>query len=513
MEQISSFPPVEEMPALLGSLKRFREVRALVIGDLMLDTYIEGSASRLCREGPVPVVKREQSVALLGGAANVAVNLSALGAQVVIIGLVGDDQAGACVRASLTKCGVDSRHVVEDQQLHTLEKLRVIADGQYVVRIDTGLTNQYSEITGRRLRKELDRALSDIDVIVISDYGYGVVSEPLIDEVAKLRERHCCQISVDAKTLRRYRRLRPTVIVPNLAEALMHLGQDPALNGALPDLQEIDALNVKLRDDVLAERSVITLGAHGAAVVDEGGRSFHVAARPVARAFDVGAGDSFLAALSLALATGTSTEMASRLAVLAAGIAVSKQRTAIVTFQELAQRVSLWSADTHGTGIAAQLRLIEQLSAARREGRTIVLASGIFDILHAGHVAYLNRARTLGDLLVVAVNSDDSAHRIKGTGRPINRLEDRMALIAALDAVDLVASFDEATPASLIHALLPDVYVKGGDYEDQELPEAEAVREVGGRTVVLPLIGNFSTSDTIARITDSPDAARLEASL
>jgi D-beta-D-heptose 7-phosphate kinase/D-beta-D-heptose 1-phosphate adenosyltransferase len=238
------------------------------------------------------------------------------------------------------------------------------------------------------------------------------------------------------------------------------------------------------------------MGKRGVLVVERGGRVTHVPTHPATRANDVGAGDSFTAASALALAAGASPVEAVRIGVEAGRIAVTKRRTAVVYHQELLQRVSLGEQER-----APSLdEVVAQLNAERLDGRTVVFTNGVFDILHAGHVRFLREAKRLGDVLVVGVNSDASAQRLKGVHRPINSERDRRALVAALEGVDHAVTFDEDTPAQLIRALRPDVHVKGGDYLNVPLPEAEAVREVGGRIEVLPLVKDRSTTAVIDRI-------------
>jgi D-beta-D-heptose 7-phosphate kinase / D-beta-D-heptose 1-phosphate adenosyltransferase len=251
------------------------------------------------------------------------------------------------------------------------------------------------------------------------------------------------------------------------------------------------------------------LAEHGVFLVDRRGNAVHLPAHPVAHAHDVGAGDSFAAALALSLAAGSDVQEAVQIGIDAASIAVTKRWTAVVQQQELLQRVSLREYAHHARLLTSLhtvdtpssfIQLAARLDAERNAGRRIVLTNGVFDILHAGHVQFLRQAKALGDVLVVGINSDSSTRRLKGPGRPINSERDRMALVAALDAVDYVALFDEDTPTELIRLLHPHIHVKGGDYANEALPEAAAVQEVGGRVVIVPLAGTLSTSSVIDRI-------------
>ena len=392
-------------------VRRFRRLRALVLGDAMLDTYLEGTASRLCGEGPVPVVRKTAERHAPGGAANAAANLCALGAAVTLLGYRGADAAGERLVSALEEQGVAADGLVCEAEVSTIHKVRILADGQYVVRFDEGESDQHIPASERRLLDLLDDAYARCDVVLVSDYGYGAVSDAMLARLRALRERESRPLVVDSKQLHRFRACRATVVTPNHLEArlLVERGSrgaepPPGDTEALP--RAMEPIGRRLLTLLDAEHAAITLAGAGALLLNRQGRALHLPAHPVAQAHDVGAGDTFAAALALAL----------------------------------------------------------------------------------------------GDLLVVGVNSDRGARRLKGKGRPINGERDRLALVAALDAVDEAVLFDEATPADLIRALRPHLHVKGGDYAHEPLPEAEAVREVGGQVVILPLAGAHSTSAVIERI-------------
>ncbi|ACZ37481.1 PfkB family carbohydrate kinase [Sphaerobacter thermophilus] len=481
-------------------VRRFRRLRALVIGDAMLDSYLEGTAARLCTEGPVPVVRKTAEERVPGGAANTAANLRALGAEVVFLGLVGEDVPGDLLRAALAARGVDDRWLVADPAVSTLHKLRILADGQYVVRFDEGDSRAASPAAHARLLEHLEHAVPTCDVVVVSDYAYGAVADDLIAQLRTLRAARHCPLVVDSKALHRFHAAGATVVTPNYLEARLAVAPGAEEPGPL-DLAEVKRIGRGLLEQVDAAYAAITLGADGVFLLGRDGAGRHLPVHPPAQASDIGAGDTFAAALGLALAAGADVVEASRIGIDAAGIAVACQRTAAVPYQDLLRRVSLCDLDGRPASMAAARRdVVARLDVARLAGRTIVFTNGVFDILHAGHVEFLRRARALGDLLIVGVNSDRSARRLKGAGRPINSERDRLALVAALDAVDEALLFDEATPAELIRALRPHIHAKGGDYSDVRLPEAEAVRAVGGRVVILPLVSRLSTSGVIDRI-------------
>ncbi|HLJ34193.1 MAG TPA: D-glycero-beta-D-manno-heptose 1-phosphate adenylyltransferase, partial [Ktedonobacteraceae bacterium] len=501
-------------------VRRFRHIRALVIGDAMLDTYLEGSAARLCSEGPVPVVRKTSERRAPGGAANTAANLRALDADVVFLSIIGNDSAGTLLRSTLRVSGVDDSWLVEDEQASTLHKMRILADGQYVVRFDDEETHHYTQQAQERLLAHLEHEFLRCDLVIVSDYTYGVVSDALIERLRVLQAQQPKTLLIDSKDLYRLRDVGATVVTPNHLEAqLLVAYKQAAVTSSLSlnrqqYLEGIARVGEKVLSMIHTEHVAITLGSEGVFLLDHQGNTLHLPAHPIAQANDIGAGDSFASAMALALAAGATLEAAARIAIDAAAIAIGKRGTSVVHHQELLQRVSLRDHTLYSGGQfsatameadamaadAINRSLMARLDEARNDGKRIVFTNGVFDILHAGHVQFLRQAKALGDVLVVGVNSDNSTRRLKGMHRPINSERDRMALVAALDPVDHVIIFDEDTPTELIRTLRPHIHVKGGDYADEELPEAGAVREVGGRIVILPLAGSVSTSSVIDRI-------------
>ncbi len=497
------------MTSMVERVRRFRRMRALVIGDAMLDTYYEGTAERLCGEGPIPVVRKTGEFRAPGGAANTAANRRALGAQVEYLGLTGADAAGEALRAALRQRGVADTRLVADAGTATGHKLRILADGQYVVRFDEGGRGPIAPAAERTLLASLEDCYPACDVVVVSDYGYGAASDALLARLGVLRAARPIPLVVDSKRLARFRALRATVVTPNHLEASMLLAREtpPDVEAAAGDRRALaERLAPHLLEWLGCEHVAVTLGGEGVYLRSANGGAVHVPAHPVARAGDVGAGDSFTAALALALIAGAEIAEAVRIGIEAAGIAVTKRWTAVVEARELLRRVSLRersdsAAREGGTSRGRELlRVLAALDSARRAGKSVVFTNGVFDILHAGHVALLRQAKALGDVLVVGVNSNRGAAVISSAGQPINDERDRLALVAALDVVDHALIFDEETPAELIRALRPDIHAKGGDYAGMALPEADAVAAGGGRVVILPLTGDAGTGAVIGRI-------------
>lgn len=476
-------------------VRGFRGLRVMVVGDVMLDTYIDGAVTRICKEGPIPVLDRSVEHQAPGGAANVATNLASLGAEVSLIGLIGDDLAGVQLRKTLTDLGVSDRLLIADEHCSTMRKTRLAARGQYIVRLDEGETRSCSRAGHRRVLQCLEDEFARCDVVVISDYGYGAVCDEVIDTLRVLRQKRPVVLAVDAKQVLRFARAGATVLTPSLAEACAAAGMDSPDPARLSVDQALEIAST-LRQQVDAELLSVTLSSEGVLLLDRSGEVRHLPAQRLSVASDIGAGDSFLSAVALALAANAAPSQAVQIGIDAASIAVTQDGTAVVTRQDLLRRVSLtdFAANRSPQALAAVLE------GARVAGSTIVFTNGVFDLLHAGHVDLLRRAKALGDLLVVGVNSDASTRRLKGQNRPINNERDRLALVSALDPVDFAVLFEEDTPEALIRTFRPDIHVKGGDYTAADLKEAAAVTEVGARIEILPLVAGRSTTNVIDRI-------------
>lgn len=478
---------------LLSVIDRFKGCRVGVIGDAVLDSFLEGHTGRLCREAPVPVVEVTQRVDVPGGAANAAVNLRALGADVTLFSVVGDDAEGRRLRTALARRGVAEDGIVVVRGRRTPAKQRVAAGGQLLLRFDQGDDGDVGARAEMALVRKLRRAHASLDALVVSDYLLGALGPRVRTALAALIRRQRRIVIVDAKDLTRYRTLGASAVKPNYAEAARLLGLGPQGEGGREAAltARAEALFALTGSRLVA----VTLDADGALVLEQGAAPYRTYGRRVEPARAAGAGDAFVAGLTLALTARVPTTLAAELASAAATTAIGARATACVDLAALRDRFGRsdkWLPDPEA--------LRGRMTRYHREGRRIVFTNGCFDLLHRGHVTYLSRAKALGDVLVVGVNGDASVRRLKGAGRPINALEDRMQVLAALSCVDHLAAFDDDTAATLIDCIRPDVYVKGGDYTRATLPEAAQVEGLGGRIHFLPYLDGQSTSVILRRI-------------
>ncbi len=467
-------------------MPQFSRARVLVVGDVMLDRYWHGSTTRISPEAPVPVVRVGSTEDRPGGAANVALNVAALGAAATLAGVAGDDEAARILGDSLAAAGVDCR-LQRSDQAPTITKMRVVSRHQQLLRAD--FEQAFASADVDRLQEQVLALLDDHDILVLSDYGKGTLARPEA-LIAAARERGV-PVVVDPKG-RDFGKYRgATLLTPNRAEF-----EDVV--GACDSEQVLASRGQQLLDDLALQALLVTRGEHGMTLLRPGAREFHLPAQG-REVFDVtGAGDTVVATLAATLAAGGSLEQATALANLAAGLAVARLGTAAIAGPEL--RRALQSSDGGGRGVMSPEQLAIAVEEARARGERIVFTNGCFDIIHAGHVGYLSEARRLGDRLIVAVNDDASVRRLKGEGRPINALERRLAVLAGLEAVDWVVAFEQDTPIPLLERLQPDVLVKGGDYGVDEVVGAGTVFDYGGEVRVLDYLDDCSTSALVERL-------------
>lgn len=480
--------------ALIDLIERFRGLDVLVIGEAMLDSYLEGTTDRLCREAPVPIVALDGRRDAAGGAANTAVNAAALGARVHFLSAVGDDAEGALLRRVLESEGVLTEDLLVEPGRRTLAKTRVVAASQLLVRFDQGNTGPVAAATERALLRRLSALFPKCDAVVVSDYGYGILTPRVLTALASLQRRSPRVLVADSKDLTAYREVRPWAVKPNYEEAVRLLaGEYGGASRSRADA--IAGCGECLLERTGARMAAVTLDTEGAVVLERDRPPYRTYSKPTQHSRAAGAGDTFLATLALALAAGAETPAAADLASAACAVVVAREGTVACSARELGDRLA---GETKP--VADRDELLRRLDAHRRAGRRVVFTNGCFDILHRGHITYLSQAKALGDVLVVGVNSDDGIRRLKGPTRPINALEDRVQVLAALSCVDHIIPFDEDTPCELVRAVRPDIFVKGGDYTRDRLPEAAIVEGYGGEVKILAFVADRSTTDIIERI-------------
>lgn len=466
-------------------VERLKSARVIVVGDVMLDRYWSGAATRISPEAPVPVVRIGGSEERAGGAANVAANAVAVGAAATLVGLVGADPDGARLRECCEAGGIDCRFQASAER--TTVKLRVLAHHHQLLRLDFETVAPDERL---RATPELADMISAAGAVVLSDYAKGALANPARwIELARERGK---PVIVDPKSRDFGRYAGADLVTPNSSEF-------EAVVGHCATDDEIATRGRRLCRDHGLGAVLVTRGERGMSLVRVEGEPLHLDAR-ARDVFDVtGAGDTVCAIAACALASGSDLVTATMLANAAAGLVVGKLGTAVVTNAELLAAVGAQRAAP--PSVRDEADLLREIAAARGRGERVVMTNGCFDILHAGHVRYLEQAAALGDRLVVAVNSDASVRRLKGATRPVNPLEQRLEVLGGLRVVDWVVPFGEDTPRRLIEAVGPDVLVKGGDYRIADIAGADEVLRRGGRVMTLPYHAGLSTTRII-------DAAR-----
>ena len=466
-------------------LPRFDKARVLTLGDAMLDRYWHGNTVRISAEAPVPVVDITEREDRLGGAANVALNVAALGASSTLVAVLGFDESAEILKAKLDSAGiVDATLGREDYQ--TITKLRIVSHGQQMVRADF---EHIVDLEAAPMMPVYLGALAQTDLVILSDYDKGVISDPqaFIQQARALHK----TILVDPKYKDFSLYAGATLIKPNRVEFMKAVG------GWANEVELVTKCHAMIAKLGL-EAILVTRDSDGLTLVQKNQPAIHMPARK-REVFDLsGAGDTVIATLGAALAAGETLPDAVNMANVAAGIAVSKPGIVSVSGPELRHELS--HDQRFDKGIMNEDQLLLAAAEARSRGERVVFTNGCFDILHAGHVDYLAEARQRGDRLVVAINSDESVHRLKGEGRPINTVDRRMAMLAGLSAVDWVVTFEHDTPLALLEKLRPDVLVKGGDYGIEQVVGGDMVRAYGGEVAVLSLVEDCSTTAIVEKI-------------
>jgi len=468
------------------TLPDYDQAGVLVVGDVMLDRYWYGPTGRISPEAPVPVVKVDQIEERPGGAANVAMNIAALGGHARLVGLTGIDEPAKALTEKLSSLDVRC-DFVSLPNYPTITKLRVMSRGQQLIRLD--FEEGFHDVDADLILPRLEQSLSTVKAMILSDYAKGALEH--VKAMIVLAREAGIPVMVDPKgaDFERYR--GATLLTPNLSEF-------EAVVGKVSTDEELVEKGFGLIEQFDLEALLVTRSEHGMTLLQKGQEPLHMPTL-AQEVYDVtGAGDTVISVLAASLAAGKSLSDACKLANAAAGVVVAKLGTSTLSTIELTEAIH--GSQDSGFGVIAEVQLKQAVKAARARGEKVVMTNGCFDILHAGHVAYLNEAAKLGDRLIVAVNSDSSVQDLKGPGRPVNPEDRRMAVLAGLGAVDWVVPFTEETPQRLISEILPTLLVKGGDYKPEQIAGGQEVIAAGGEVRVLNFEDGCSTTEIIEAI-------------
>jgi D-beta-D-heptose 7-phosphate kinase/D-beta-D-heptose 1-phosphate adenosyltransferase len=460
----------------------------LVIGDLMIDHYLWGKCERISPEAPVQVVAVEKETAVLGGAGNVINNLATLNANVDVMSVIGDDANAIELTKMLEKINVNVSNLVVEEGRNTSKKSRIIASQQQVVRYDKESTEDISSQSQRAIIENFKKHITSYEMILLSDYGKGILTDELTRTLIDIANEHDKKVLVDPKGQDYTKYSGAYLLTPNKKEAI------EASSIEIKDKESLLEAISKLKNECQLSIGLITLSEDGIAILDDGLRTHPTVAREV---YDVtGAGDTVIASLGFSLACGYDIDKAVKFSNLAAGVVVGKIGSATATLNEIIEYESSLNQSTSDSHIKT-LEEIELLSQELKErGKKVVFTNGCFDILHVGHVKYLEEAKSYGDVLILGLNSDESVSRLKGPTRPVNTEDDRAYILASLEAVDYVVKFYDDTPYELIKAVQPHILVKGGDYEGKEVVGQDIADELR----LVNFVEGKSTTKTIAKI-------------
>lgn len=473
-------------PQLTKLLNEISNLNVIVIGEAMLDSYL---------------LKDNKRCYLPGGGANTAANVHSLGGEVSFLSVIGEDSEGFQLQETLKIRGISTEYMFTHPGRQTLVKKREIVQSHLLPRWDYGSTNEIESIIEEKLINKLEIIYPECDAVIISDYGYGILTKKVLASLSQLQQRYNKTLVVNSKSIQAYHNVNVTAVKLNYQQALELLevfslsNSEKLYTGSR--VEYITLYGEKLLHLIGAKVVAVTLDAEGAIIFEDGSQPYRTYTQSAKPSCTIGAGDTFTSALTLALSAGATTTLAANFAASAAAVVVKKDATSVCSAEELRQYFCSASANKH---ITDSNQLVSLIASYRKKGLKIVFTNGCFDILHAGHVYFLNSAKALGDILIVGVNSDDSIRRIKGSTRPINTLEDRIHVLSGLECVDHLIAFNEDIPLKLIRLVKPHVHVKGGDYTKESLPEAPLVEDLGGVVEILPLLENHSTSIIIKRI-------------
>ena len=482
-------------------ISRFGGRHVLVIGDLMIDEYLWGEVDRISPEAPVQVVSVVRDTRTLGGAGNVVNNLVALGAQVAMAGVIGAGNHASVLLEMFKDLNVDTTGLVHDPTRRTTRKTRIIAGHQHVLRVDRETRQEISRVHVDRLVEFVKDRIHEFNIILLSDYGKGLLSEALVQQVLDAAKQDKRPVIIDPKGLNFKKYAGAVAITPNKREASLASGIE------IVDDESLMAAGQKLLRGIPVQKVLMTCGKDGMVLFENGKEPYRIKAE-ARQVFDVsGAGDTVLAVLGLGLASGGPFRQAAALANVAAGIVVGKVGTATVSTDEL--RIGL---EPSVGGLAVKQKTVSDLALLvdhlRAEGKSIVMTNGCFDLLHIGHIRLLSASKKMGDVLVVAIDDDESVRVLKGEGRPIIGAQERLRIISALDCVDYVTLFSTNELKDVIEAIRPDILTKGSNYTTETVLGHDIVERSGGRIALIPITEAVSSTRIINRIKEKGSGSR-----
>jgi D-beta-D-heptose 7-phosphate kinase / D-beta-D-heptose 1-phosphate adenosyltransferase len=487
---------------LSNIIDNFRNLKVLVIGDAILDTYVNGSPDRVSREAPVMVFNVNEQHHYCGGAANTAINVAALGAETFFLTILGKDSGSRELMDVLKKHKVQIAHIIRDKGRTTIAKKRITSASHQLMRIDEGTTSAISKMCEKELLQKVSQLYTDIDAIILSDYGFGIITDGLIEGIKEIMTVERKIIVADGRDVSRFKALRPDAVKPNYEETIQLLKIDK-----LPYKRDTQIAEhaKKLQEITGANKVAVTLDVDGVLLLEKGKEPYRITAVPRDNKKAIGAGDTFISAMALSLAAKVKGEVAVQIAAAAAAVVVQKDGTAGCTNNEL---------KAYFTAVPKYITETEQLSEIvndlKKQGKKIVFTNGCFDIIHKGHITLLNKAREAGDVLIVGVNNDNSIRKLKGPERPINNLDDRITVLAGFQSVDYLIAFEEESPVQLIKQVQPHVFVKGGNYTETSIPEAPVLKKLGCTVKIVPYIEEHSTTNIINKIRDINHEVEIE---
>lgn len=477
-------------------ISKFDRCNILVVGDLMIDEYLWGEVDRISPEAPVQVVSIKKEDFALGGAGNVVNNVAALGAKVSAVGVIGTGINGQLLLNKFNKLGVDTKGIIQEPARPTTQKTRIIASNQHVLRIDRETEKDISNQTFEEITSFIENKIPDVDVILISDYGKGLITKKLLTRVIASAQKHKKMTIADPKGLDFSKYSGVSLLTPNKKEASLATGIEIVNESTLAEAGH------KILHTFGPDNLLITCGKDGMVLFGPNRKPYKVKAK-AKQVYDVsGAGDTVLAVLGLAIASGISFKNGASLANTAAGIVVGKVGTATVTRQELASALKPYDDD-----LTLKLKHLSELpiliEELKKRGKRLVLTNGCFDLLHAGHIMLFSASKQLGDILIVAIDDDDSVKDLKGPGRPVISARERVRILSALDTIDYVVVFSSHELKKLIEIIRPDVLTKGSNYTSEEVFGRELVEQLGGRVMMIPVTENISSTRIINNIKNS----------